>query len=791
MSEHVDVLIVGAGLSGIGAACRLRRDSPDTNFTVLEARSTSGGTWDLFRFPGVRSDSDMFTLGYDFRPWSRQTAVAGGPAILQYIQDTAHEYGIDGDIRYGHRVVTAEWSSDATRWKVTARLADGRSVELTCSFLFVCSGYYTYDAGFTPDFAGLDDFTGRVVHPQHWPEDLDVESQRVLVVGSGATAVTLVPALADRGAQVTMLQRSPSYVASIPSRDPLAGRLLGRVPDRIAHPILRWKHILIAVASYQLSRRRPATMRRILRRATTRQLPEGFDVARHFTPTYPPWDQRLCLVPDGDLFASLRSGRAAIVTDRIAQFCPTGVELVSGRRLDADIVVTATGLNLLAIGGMELTVDGRRIELSRTLAYKGMMLAGVPNFALTIGYTNSSWTLRADLVAGYLTRLITHMKNHGFVTVTPRAPTVIDPEQLAPLIDLKSGYVLRNIDALPRQGPAWPWTLPQNYLRDIGLMRRGPIDDAVLFSRAGAPHPTGTATITVDGLAVRYRDTGTGDPILLVHGIGGSLEDWDPQHERLSARHRVISMDLPGFGWSDRTAEPITLRTLGRFIGSFLDAVGIDGPVHLAGNSLGGAVAMRFAADHPSRVSTLLLTAPAGLGAEVSIALRLLAIGPLARKLLRPGRSAAIRGLQGIFRDRSFITEDRIDAAVTRAARPQVAATMTELLGELGTFRGVRRGWREQLLEQLRPHRIPTLVVWGENDLILPATHLQAARQTLSAGEFHLLADCGHMPQIERADDFAALALDFVAEHTVAEHTPAEHTVVGSDRDRDSDRSGR
>lgn len=776
MFEHVDVLIVGAGLSGIGAACHLRRECPEAHVVVLESRAASGGTWDLFRYPGVRSDSDMFTLGYGFRPWSQAKAVADGPAILQYIRDTAQEYGIDRDIRYGHRVIAAAWSSDDARWTVTSRLEDGRTVELTCSFLSVCSGYYTYDQGFTPEFAGLDDFAGRVVHPQHWPDDLDVDGRRVLVVGSGATAVTLVPALTAGGAQVTMLQRSPSYVASIPSHDGLAERLLGRIPDRIAHPVLRWKHVLISMAGYQLSRRRPARMRDTLERATTRQLPDGFDVERHFTPRYEPWDQRLCLVPDGDLFRSLRSGRADIVTDRIDRFCASGVELASGEHLDADIVVTATGLNLLAIGGLTLTVDGRRVELSGTLAYKGMMLAGVPNFSLTIGYTNASWTLKADLVAGYLSRLINHMRTHGFVSVTPQAPADVDTGHLAPLIDLKSGYVLRNIDALPKQGSRWPWTLHQNYLRDVGLMRHSRIDDAVVFTRAKAPSPPGTVTTVVDGLSVRYRETGAGDPILLLHGIGRSLDDWDEQHERLSADHRVISVDLPGFGWSDRTTEPIILARLARFVGSFLDMLGIDTPVHLGGNSLGGAVAMRFAADGPTRVSTLLLIDPAGFGAEVGIGLRLLAVRPLARVLLRPRRSGAIRILQGIFRDRSLITPERIDTALALAARPQAAATMMDLVGELGTFRGIRPGWRGELLGALRPHGIPTLLIWGEKDLILPADHLTAARQALPDSEFHLLPGTGHMPQIERADDVAALALDFVARHSPVRSTSNQQT---------------
>ncbi|WDZ83205.1 flavin-containing monooxygenase [Micromonospora cathayae] len=488
-ADHVDVLIVGAGLSGVGAACHLRRSCPEKTFTVLEARDAIGGTWDLFRYPGIRSDSDMFTLGYSFRPWTDPKAIADGESIRRYVRDTARAYRIDERIRFGHRVVAAEWSSADARWTVHAHRADtATTVTLTCAFLYVCTGYYRYDEGYTPPLPGVERFTGRIVHPQHWPADLDHTGARVVVIGSGATAVTLVPALAEHAAHVTMLQRSPGYVIALPSRDVLADALRRRLPARLAYPLVRAKNVLAGTLTYRFSRRAPGLARSVLRRGVRRQLPAGYDVDRHFSPRYDPWDQRLCVVPDGDLFTAVRSGRATVVTDTVDTFTATGIRLASGRDLPADLVVTATGLNLLAIGGMELTVDGTRIDLARTVAYKGMMLSGVPNFALTLGYTNASWTLKADLVAGYVCRLLQHLDRHGHQVCTPLAP---DTDKLSPIIDLTAGYVLRSVDALPKQGPAAPWRLHQNYPRDVWLMRYGPLDDGVVFSRASTPVTAG------------------------------------------------------------------------------------------------------------------------------------------------------------------------------------------------------------------------------------------------------------------------------------------------------------
>jgi monooxygenase len=481
-AQTVDVLIVGAGLSGVGAACQLRQECPDQSVVVLEARDAIGGTWDLFRYPGIRSDSDMFTLGYRFSPWTDSKAIADGPSILRYIHDTAQAFEVDELIRRNHRVVNANWDSDEARWTVEVHRTDtDERITISCSFLYVCTGYYRYDEGFSPKFPGVEHFQGPVIHPQHWPEDLDYRGKRVVVIGSGATAVTLVPTLAETAAHVTMLQRSPTYVASRPSSDAIADRLRAWLPQKLAYAIVRWKNALQALAVFNLSRKRPELMKSMLRKAAVKQLPEGYAVDTHFAPSYNPWDQRMCLVPDGDLFTAIRDGRASVITDHIETFTESGIRLQSGAELQADIVVSATGLNLLAIGGMALEVDGSAVDLSKTVSYKGMMLSGVPNFAWTIGYTNASWTLKADLVAEYVCRLLKHMDANDYAAVTPDA----GGETAAnPFLDLASGYVKRSVEHLPKQGDRTPWRLHQNYVKDVRLLRRGPIDDDVVFTPA-------------------------------------------------------------------------------------------------------------------------------------------------------------------------------------------------------------------------------------------------------------------------------------------------------------------
>ena len=490
-TDHVDVLIMGAGLSGIGAACHLQRECPDRSYAIVEARDAIGGTWDLFRYPGIRSDSDMFTLGYSFKPWLEAKAIADGESIRRYIRETAREHGVEPKIRFNHRVVRAEWSSAQARWTVTAERTDNagdgngaspKTVQLTCNFLFGCSGYYRYDEGFTPHFEGRERFGGEIVHPQHWPAELDYEGKRVVVIGSGATAVTLVPAMAERAAHVTMLQRSPSYILSLPAHDPIADALRKRLPTKRAYSIIRWKNVLLQQLSFVVSRRAPRLAKALIRHGVMRQLPPDYEVDTHFNPAYNPWDQRLCLVPDGDLFKAIGSGKAAIATGAIETFTESGIRLASGEELPADVIVTATGLNLMVLGGAEFVVDGREVDFGETVGYKGMMISGVPNLALALGYTNASWTLKCDLVSEYVCRMLNHMTANGYEIASPLEPDPSMPRE--PFLDLKAGYVLRSIEALPKQGARTPWRLHQNYPRDILMIRRGELEDeGIRFSR--------------------------------------------------------------------------------------------------------------------------------------------------------------------------------------------------------------------------------------------------------------------------------------------------------------------
>jgi cation diffusion facilitator CzcD-associated flavoprotein CzcO len=488
--DHVDVLIVGAGLSGVGAACHLKAECPDKTFALLEARESMGGTWDLFRYPGIRSDSDMQTLGYRFKPWTDEKAIADGPAILDYVQETADEYDVRSHIRFHHRVVGAEFSSADARWTVRAT-HDGTDLEFTCGLLFACSGYYRYDQPFDPEFPGRDDFKGEIVHPQFWPDELDYAGKRVVVIGSGATAVTLVPAMTDEAAHVTMLQRTPTYIVSVPAKDPIINTMRKVLGEERAYSLGRRKNVAIQGWIYRTSHKRPQLIKRLIRKFQEKQLPDGYDIDTHFTPPYNPWTQRLCVVPDGDLFRAIRHEKATIVTDRVERFTETGIQLESGAELEADIIVTATGLNLQIFGGAGLVVDGQPVVLPETYAYKGLMLSGVPNFAYAIGYTNASWTLKVDLTCEFVCRLLAHMDAHDYDTFVPRA----DDTTLTamPLLDFQAGYVLRSIDQFPKQGSRAPWQQPMNYNADVKVLRQGPVEDPELeFSRSAARVPAVT-----------------------------------------------------------------------------------------------------------------------------------------------------------------------------------------------------------------------------------------------------------------------------------------------------------
>ncbi len=488
-SEHVDVVVVGAGLSGIGAGYHLQTMSPDRSYVILEGRDSLGGTWDLFKYPGVRSDSDMHTLGFSFKPWTEAKSIADGPSILKYLKQTVSQFGIDKHIRYGQLVTKAQWSTDDAQWTLTStNKATGATNTYTCSFLFMCSGYYSYKKGHTPEFVGRERFKGTIVHPQEWPTDLDYTGKRVVVIGSGATAVTIVPSMADKAQHVTMLQRSPTYMVSRPDHDVLANRMRKVLPPKMAYNLTRFKNTWRQQLVYNKTRTDPNKVKQLLLGGIQLELGADYDIAKHFTPNYNPWDQRLCLVPNGDFFKAMREGKASVVTDHIASFTETGIQLASGEHLEADIIVTATGLELVTLGEMDFFVDGNQVDFAKTWTYKGFAYSDIPNLASTFGYINASWTLRSDLTAEYVCRLLNHMRKKGVVQCTPRLREQDRNMNERPWIDgFSSGYMQRMMHRMPRQGDHEPWINPQNYRRDKKMFKHSPIDDGVMqFTKQSA-----------------------------------------------------------------------------------------------------------------------------------------------------------------------------------------------------------------------------------------------------------------------------------------------------------------
>ncbi|WP_020410721.1 flavin-containing monooxygenase [Hahella ganghwensis] len=498
MANHYsDVLIIGAGLSGIGAACHLRRELPNKSFVILERRQAIGGTWDLFRYPGIRSDSDMYTLGYNFKPWSNPLAIADGPSILEYIRETAAEYNVEDQIRFGHHVKRAYWDSSQAIWSVEANADNGELVRYTCRFILCCAGYYNYDGGYQPDFPGVDSFKGKIIHPQKWPEDLDYSGKKVVVIGSGATAVTLVPAMADKVESITMLQRSPTYILSLPREDAVSNFLRRFLPEKLVYRLARTRNIFLSLLLYKMSRAFPQAMANFIRKQALKQIGHGLD-SKHLTPRYAPWDERLCIVPDGDLFQALSTGKASIETDQIDSFTETGIKLKSGKELEADIVVTATGLVIQPLGGAELFLDGKPFDITQKLCYKGVMLQDLPNLGLVFGYTNASWTLKADIVTEYIFRVLGHMDQKGMRQCTPRNQD--DIVQFRPFLDMTSGYIKRAEGTIPHQGSKAPWRLHQNYALDLMMLRYGKLDDGVLeFSNpTGQQFATPASSVAAD-----------------------------------------------------------------------------------------------------------------------------------------------------------------------------------------------------------------------------------------------------------------------------------------------------
>jgi cation diffusion facilitator CzcD-associated flavoprotein CzcO/pimeloyl-ACP methyl ester carboxylesterase len=822
--EHLDVIVIGSGISGIGAAYYLQRDHPKRRYAILEARADSGGTWDLFRYPGIRSDSDLHTFGYEFKPWRNEKAIAGAPAILSYLRETAAEHGIDRNVRFHHKVLRASWSSEQAQWRVEVERTDsGERTAFTCRWLFCASGFYRYDEGFTPQFEGRERFQGQIVHPQFWPESLDHRGRRVLVIGSGATAVTLVPALATTAAHVTMVQRTPSYILPLPSKDAVANSLRRILGEERGYALTRRKNIAQQRALWRFCQKYPKLARRLIRSVNARQLPPGYPVDEHFNPPYDPWDQRLCVVPDGDLFQALRDGTASIVTDRITTFTETGIQLASGRVLEADIIVTATGLNVLAFGGVELSVDGARVNLPDTVAYKGMMLSGVPNFAYAIGYTNSSWTLKVGLLCEHFCRLLSHMDARGYESCRPETTGPLDTR---PMLDLAAGYIRRALTELPRQGNRSPWQVPMDYHRDRKLLRYGTVEDPNLRfasradSRTDAEKPTapgeaaalGTPAPISDqsgdqfcllpnGMRICYRSEGPldGPPLLLIAGLSLDLTSW-PQvlmDGFIDRGFRVIRFDNRDAGRSSRIAVPPPgrLRQLGARprpdaydLGDMTaDTLGLldhlELPrVHVLGMSMGGMIAQTLAARHPDRVASLTsifsTTGRRSVGQPAPSTLV-----RMARPLSRTQEQSVTRHLAML----RHIGSDRFpfDEASERAW----ASTVWDRAGAVGRHAGVARQISAiqasgDRTAELRSITAPTLVIHGDTDrmvhpsggkataaAILGARHVEIAGMAhhLSPGLLERLLELvtDHANQVDR--------LPAAETHTVQSHSAESH----------------
>ncbi len=477
-NEYVDVLIIGAGLSGIGAACHLKKNCPSKSFAILEGRERMGGTWDLFQYPGIRSDSDMYTLGYNFKPWTNPKAIADGPSILSYIKETAQEHNIDKHICYQSKVKSANWSNRDSLWTVSIEdTSTGKEKTISCNFFISCAGYYSYKSGYQPEFEGKDDFEGNIIHPQNWPKDFDYSGKKVVVIGSGATAVTIVPAMTDKAEHVTMLQRSPTYMMSLPAKDESINKLRKYLPDNLVYRIARTRNVALSLGTYQVSRRFPEKTKEFLLAQVEKQLGSSSDM-KHFTPTYNPWDERLCAVTNGDLFKAIRKNKASVVTDHIDKFTKKGILLKSGELLEADIIITATGLNVQMLGGIELSVDNKKFNITEKMLYKGILIEGLPNLGLVFGYTNASWTLKADLVSEYVCRLMNQMDRKGM-----RQCTAINADKKVhhtPFLDMQSGYIQRALDKVPQQGSHLPWKLYQNYAFDMAMLRLGKMNDGII-----------------------------------------------------------------------------------------------------------------------------------------------------------------------------------------------------------------------------------------------------------------------------------------------------------------------
>ena len=770
--HETDVVIVGAGMAGISAAYRLQEGAPDADYVILEARSALGGTWDLFRYPGVRSDSDAFTLALPFEPWRGADSIVAGEEVREYLTATARTYGIDRKVRYDSRVETMAWDSDTARWTVTT--ATGEIYR--ARFVAACAGYYSYDDPHDPDFDGLDTFDGDVLHPQFWPEGYDWSGKNVVVIGSGATAVSLVPAMAEQAAHVTMLQRTPGYLISQPRTDRLANtarRLLG---NRAGARFAIAKNTALQHTLQVVARHFPRLVGSGLRAGVAFGVGSRKFTDRHFTPPYAPWEQRLCAMPDGDLLRAVRARDASVVTGRTARFVPQGVELEDGRVVEADVVVTATGLRIKVFGGATITVDGELVDPGTRYALRGSMLDGVPNLSFSLGFFNFAWAARVDLVAQFMARVVARLLGEENAAATP---TIDGAPEWHPLFDQESGYFQRARDLLPRSTDTYPWAFKHDVRVEQREFRRARLDDGLVWSSAqsaaGRPgagsasgsRTTGSRADAVDThtteSGIRYVVAGQGEPLVLLHGIGRSHEDWAEVLPELARSYRVHAVDLPGFGGSRRLPERSTLPGLADALATFLDEVRIEEPVHLMGNSLGGATAMQLATLRPDAVASLTLVDSAGFGRDCWVILRLLTQPVTHPFILNKGRFSAAVTVRSIVADRTAWTRERVDATQLLTRSPDYRPVFGELIDYLGQWGGIRTQWRADLLDGMRRLDVPVLVLWGDRDMVLPHRHFANARDAFPEAETHVFIGAGHMPQIERPGEFLRVTRRFLA----------------------------
>ncbi|MEY8566558.1 alpha/beta fold hydrolase [Corynebacteriaceae bacterium 7-707] len=779
--QPLDLLIVGAGLSGIDLAHHVAQNFPHWSWEIHDTHDDLGGTWHTFTYPGIRSDSDMATFGFPFRPWPHKGTLGQGPDIKEYIRDVARDCGALERLRTGSWIRDSDWQTDKNLYAVTSVTAEGERTIYTRRVHYA-SGYYSHGRGFRPDFPGEEDFTGQIIHPQEWPEDLDCEGRRIVVIGSGATAITLIPALEKAGADVTMLQRSPSYVAPLPEVDIISRIWKTLLPDGPAYRVARFNHAARDMAQFVVAQRAPWLFKKALRLMQRPYLSKD-QIDEHFTPRYNPWDQRVCKAPNGDIFSALKRN-AHVVTDTIDRFTADGVRLSSGRELPADIIVTATGLEIEVFGGGTLSIDGEPLDNHRQVFYRGIMLAGLPNFSFTVGYVNASWTLRSDMVSRYMVKLWKTGEEYY-------SPALVPGRNDRPLLDFDAGYIRRGEHRLPTQGDGSPWQYTQNYLAELpdlafGDQRRDMVFGEHCLQQAGAARPgpdvqtvsvdspfvatdtrslPPTETVTVDGRTVRVRrggpsgaDSAAEGAVVMIHGIGRSLEDWDDQAVLIGENSRYVALDIPGFGFSDPAAR-VTLADTADLLWKVLDELG-ESRVNLVGNSLGGALSMEMTAQRPDDVASVSLVDPAGFGDSTTPLLRLIAVPGLGRL------NAATTRLRAIHQPVEHVILRRPGAATRRrvalqgriARHPHRTPTFYSFVRQLGTPLGIREGWRRDLIARFNratAGTTPVMLSWGRKDLILPYSDFRAGLEQIDGRDAVVFDRCGHMPQLEYPQEFA------------------------------------